>query len=104
MKLKYYYKILLLLFLAFTPFILILLPVDFFDYGQTICLSKLFTEKECYACGITKGIMHLIHFDFENAYAYNMLSFIVFPMLALIWIQWFLKEYKILKSIKSKLK
>lgn len=103
MKLKYYYRIFLLFFLVATPIVLLILPADFFDNGTTICLSKLFTSKECYACGITKGIMHLIHLDFENAFAYNMLSFIVFPLLSLIWVQWFLKEYKIFKLIKLKL-
>lgn len=96
-------KAALLLFIFITPIILLILPVDFFDTGVTICVSKLFTQKECYACGLTRGIMHLIHLDFETAYAYNMLSFIVFPLLGLIWIQWFLKELKIYKILKAAL-
>ena len=103
MKVRYYYKISLLVFLAATPLVLLILPVDFFDHGPTICLSKLVNDKECYACGITRAIMHLIHLDFENAYAYNMLSFIVFPLLGLIWIQWFIKELKIVKAMQRKL-
>lgn len=102
MRYKYYYTIGLLIFIAITPIILLILPATFFDNGQTICISKIFTDKECYACGITRGIMHLIHLDFEEAYAYNMLSFIVFPLLGVIWVQWFLKEYKIYKFIKAK--
>jgi hypothetical protein len=29
---------------------------------------------------MTRAIQHLIHFDFEGAYSYNKLAFIVFPM------------------------
>jgi len=97
---KLHYKKALLIFLIITPFILLILPKDFFDNGSSLCVSKLLTEKECYACGITRGIMHLIHLDFEKAYEYNMLSFIVFPLLGLIWIQWIVKEYKLYKKIK----
>lgn len=104
MTLRYYYKIALLSFIAITPVILLLLPANFFDNGTTICISKLFTENECYACGISRGIMHLIHFEFEDAYAYNMLSFIVFPLLGVIWVQWFIKEYKIMQLLKKAIK
>jgi hypothetical protein len=103
MRNKYNFKILLLVFIAMTPIALILLPADFFDGGKSICISKLFTDKECYACGLTRGIMHLIHLDFETAFAYNMLSFIVLPLLGVIWVQWFLKEYKLLKKLKLKM-
>ncbi len=103
MQKKLRLKAALLLFIFLTPIVLLILPIDFFDTGATICVSKLFTQKECYACGLTRGIMHLIHLDFETAYAYNMLSFIVFPLLGLIWIQWFLKEYKLYKILKAKI-
>lgn len=80
---------------------LLLLPANFFDNGQSICISQILLGKECFACGITRGIMHLIHLDFENAFAYNMLSFIVLPLLVIIWVQWFLKELQLFKLIKK---
>jgi hypothetical protein len=40
----------------------------------------LFHQK-CFACGISRGIQHLIHFDFKAAASYNYLSFIVLPVL-----------------------
>lgn len=100
-KIKYYYHISLVILLIVIPIVLLLLPATYFDSGQSLCLSKLFVEKECYACGMTRAIMHLIHFDFEDAYAYNMLSFIVFPLLCVIWVQWFLKELKICRILKK---
>ena len=38
--------------------------------------------------------MHLIHFDFFEAFEYNMMGFIVFPILAAFWAVLFFKEVK----------
>lgn len=62
-----------------------MLPVDFFDNGNSICLSKTLAGMECYACGMTRAVMHFIHFDFQEAWDYNKLSFIVVPMLIPLW-------------------
>jgi hypothetical protein len=61
---------------------LLILPADYFDHGQPMCLSVLLLNKECYGCGMTRGIQHLIHLDFENAYHFNKLSFVVLPLFA----------------------
>lgn len=61
--------------------ILLYLPADFFDNGKSICLSKVIANRECYACGMTRGIQHLIHLEFETAWNFNKLSFIVFPLI-----------------------
>ena len=70
----------LISFLALLTTVLLILPATFFDSGQSICVSMLLFNKECYGCGMTRAIQHLIHFDFKSAYDYNKLSFIVFPM------------------------
>ena len=75
------------LIIVFAPVVLLLLPVNFFDTGESICLSKVLAGMECYACGMTRAIMHLIHFDFESAWNFNKLSFIVTPMLFPIWLK-----------------
>lgn len=75
------------LVIVIAPLVLILLPVDYFDKGQSICLSKLIAGVECYACGMTRAIMHLIHLDFSGAWEFNKLSFIVFPMLFPLWLK-----------------
>lgn len=59
---------------------LLILPTDHFDEGQSICLSVLLADTRCYACGMTRGIQHLIHGDFEGAWSFNKLTFIVFPL------------------------
>ena len=90
-----------LAFIVLVPVVLLLLPADFFDSGKSVCLSKIFFDVQCYACGLTRGIMHLIHLEFEEAFAYNMLSFIVLPLLMVVWIQWFFKEWKLYKQLKT---
>lgn len=76
-KLQFY---VLTSFLILAGITLLCLPATFFDHGQSICISMLLLNRECYGCGMTRAIQHLIHFDFEGAYSYNKLSFIVFPL------------------------
>jgi hypothetical protein len=59
---------------------LLILPATFFDEGQSICISVLLLDKQCYACGMTRAVQHLIHFDFNAAANYNKLVFIVVPL------------------------
>lgn len=67
-----------LLFLV--PVILWLLPADYFDSGESMCLSVVLANTECYGCGLTRGIQHLMHFEFETAWEYNKLSFLILPL------------------------
>ena len=103
MKNNSYLKIVFISFLILFPFVLLVLPANFFDTGKSICLSQLLAGKECFGCGITRAIMHLIHLEFEEAFAYNMLSFIVLPVLGIIWIQRIIKEWSLYNVIKKKL-
>jgi hypothetical protein len=82
------------------PIVLLILPSDFFDSGQSICLSVLLFKMECYACGMTRACMHLIHFEFVDAYFYNPLAFIVVPLLTLLFILRLNRNLKILFAKK----
>ena len=46
------------------PIVLLFLPATFFDKGESVCLSVQLANMQCYACGMTKAVMHFIHFDF----------------------------------------
>jgi hypothetical protein len=70
--------------------LLILLPADFFDGSTTICLSRVLFDIECYACGMTRACMRIIHLEFREAMDFNLLAFAVMPLLGFIW----LKELK----------
>jgi hypothetical protein len=97
---KYWHYVRITLWIIM-PVILLVLPADFFDQGQSICLSILLLNQECYACGLTRALMHLIHFEFAEAYYFNILAFIVFPLLAYQWALWFWEDWKKLKLIRT---
>lgn len=84
MHLKNKLKIVGFSFLLAISIILLILPSDFFDNGQSICLSVILANRECYACGMTRGIQHLIHFEFAEAYKFNKLSFVVLPLIIFV--------------------
>jgi uncharacterized integral membrane protein len=83
------------------PIVLVLLPVDFFDEGQTLCISVFLLDLECYACGMTRAIHHLIHLEFNEAFEFNRLSFIVLPLLIYVWLTEIIKLFKFSRSKKS---
>lgn len=91
-----------LLFFIVTPIIFLVLPAEFFDTGASICPSKRFFNIECYGCGMTRAVMHLIHFDLESALYFNSLSVIVAPVLAIFWIKWTLSAAKDVGIIQRK--
>jgi hypothetical protein len=77
------------------------MPSDYFDSGETVCLSVRLFNMECYGCGLTRSIMHLIHFEFSDAYYFNPLGFIVFPIIAILSI---LRIYFNIRFLKRSLK
>jgi hypothetical protein len=77
-----------LVFLILAPVVILILPVDYFDYGSTICPSKRFFNVECFGCGMTRAVMHLVHLDFDSAIYYNKASLILAPVLGAFWVFW----------------
>ena len=88
-----------LVILILIPIVLLILPADFFDKGKSICLSVSLFDSECYACGLTRAMQHLIHFDFSIAYEYNKLSIIVFPFLMLSYYKEIRRVFNLVRSI-----
>jgi len=80
------------------PAILLFLPPDTFDEGAPKCVSVIVLGIECYACGMTRAMMYLIHFDFIMAWYFNPLAFFVFPLLAYLWAYWFYKDFKVWRA------
>lgn len=85
-----------LAFLLALPIALWLLPANFFDDGQSVCVSRLLFDVECYACGLTRAVMHLMHFDFAEAFYYNSLVVVVLPLLILLWGIWVRQDLRTL--------
>ena len=94
-------KILVAILFIAVPVTLFILPVDYFDNGQPMCLSVIFLDMECYGCGMTRATMRMMHFDFIGAYKFNPLIIAVFPLLVIIWVKFFFQfvfDTKILKG------
>jgi Protein of unknown function (DUF2752) len=83
-----------LIFYVATPIIFLILPADYFDSGEALCPSKRFFDIECLGCGMTRAVMHLIHFDIDSALYFNALSFVVAPVLAFFWVKWTIQAAK----------
>lgn len=90
-----------MLFWVGVPIILLLLPKDFFDDGPPLCPSMIFLGEECPGCGMTRACMYLIHFDFTEAYFYNALCFVVFPILAFAWARLFWTDWQQWRLIRQ---
>ena len=71
--------------LLLLPAVLFFIPLDWLKEQHSLCLFKNITGHECYGCGITRAIMSAIHFRFTEAFYYNKLFLIVFPVLIFIW-------------------
>ena len=57
------------------------------DDSITLCLFKKLTGHECWGCGMTRAVNSIMRLDFKEAYEYNTMVFIVFPMLVVFFIQ-----------------
>ncbi len=78
------------------PVALFILPKDFFNEGPSISVFAWFgVEDFVYSTGMTRAVMHLLHFDYETAAEFNKLSFIVLPILIIGWLKLLLKEFNI---------
>lgn len=69
------------------PIILLLLPANFFDSGDSICISQRLLGLECPGCGITRAIQHFIHGNFAIAWQFNKLVVLVAPLLITLWLK-----------------
>lgn len=95
------FKIIYLSGMLVLPFVLLFLPADFFDSGESVCVSQVLFEQSCYGCGMTRAIQHLLHLEFDKAGEFNKLSFIVLPLLGTVWGQEIRKAFKSFRQKKS---
>jgi hypothetical protein len=83
------------------PIILVSLPASFFDKGQSLCLSVLLLDQQCFACGLTRAVQHLVHFEFQAAWQFNKLVVLVFPILTIVWGRWVYEAWKKLRNASA---
>jgi hypothetical protein len=79
------------------PVVLFLLPKDYFNEGPSISVFAWFgVEDLMYSTGMTRAVMHLLHLDFRTAAEFNKISFIVLPILIVVWVKLLLKQFDII--------
>ena len=86
-----------------TPLLLFFIPIEWLQGEHSICLIKNIFGVECWGCGITRAIVSTVQFEFTEAYRYNKLIVVVFPLLVYIWSESVIKVYKniVLPKIKK---
>jgi hypothetical protein len=83
------------------PVVLWILPAGSFDHtGVELCPSKFLFKVECFGCGMTRAVMHLHHFDWQEAVYYNYLVLVVYPILVFFWCRFMLQAIRGLSSAK----
>lgn len=91
-----YIKIVGLLIL---PILLFFVPIDWLNKQHTVCLFKNIFGVECWGCGITRAVISAVQFHLEEAFFYNKMIVIVFPLLIYEWIKivkgLFIKLFKV---------
>jgi len=84
--------------LLLSPFVLWLLPADFFNDGNGLsCPSVMLLDMECLGCGMTRAVMHLHHFDLTEAIYYNAAVVVIYPFLVWLWQHWVRAELRFLE-------
>jgi len=84
----------LLLVLLSLPLALAALPLSFFESAPSLCLVKNVLHLPCPGCGMTRALACVFHGRFLDAFHYNPMVGLVFPLLSLIWIKTVLREWR----------
>lgn len=68
--------------------------------GQSICIVKCLTGHDCPGCGIARAVWSVLHFKFIQAWNFNHLIIVVFPLLVYVWCKtvYKLANFKILNK------
>src|SRR5258706_12113468 len=76
--------------LLFTVWLLVPLLIFQINYYSgnahfTFCLFKNITGRDCYGCGVLRGISACLHLDFSAAYRLNHLNLLTIPLLTFLY-------------------
>ncbi|MBR4952718.1 MAG: DUF2752 domain-containing protein [Alistipes sp.] len=86
--------------LILLPFFLYVVPTEGIYNGESLCLIKRCFGVECWGCGITRAIFSVLYGNFAEAWCYNRLIVIVFPLLLWLWGKEIYKTIRLLRAKK----
>ena len=98
MNRQYFYSQIRFAGILILPVLLFFVPVDWLDKQHTVCLFKNIFGIECWGCGITRAVLSAVQLDFANAFHYNKLIVIVFPILVYVWGKLVVKKWRELRN------
>lgn len=90
------FRILELTGIFLIPVLFFVVPLDWVKEQHSVCLFKMVTGNECIGCGMTRAVLSVFHFRFEDAIMFNKLVIIVFPLLVFIWAKTIFKLQKLI--------
>jgi hypothetical protein len=72
-----------LLFVFWLLVPLLIYQIDYYSTNGhfTFCLFKNITGRDCYGCGVLRGISACLHLNFPAAYRLNRLNLLTIPLL-----------------------
>jgi hypothetical protein len=70
------------------------IPKNYLGDTYPICLYRIIFNQNCWGCGTTRAIWSIIHFNFNQAFEYNKLIIITFPLLTGCITSWIVKKSK----------
>lgn len=79
--------VILIIGMIIGPIVLMIIPYDTFDNGESICPSRLLFDTDCPGCGTTRATMRIFHFRFAEAWQFNRLSFLTIPFLGFFYLR-----------------
>jgi len=76
-----------LLFACWLLVPLLIFQIDYYSANGdfTFCLIKNITGRNCYGCGVLRGISACLHLNFPEAYRLNHLNLLTIPLLTLLY-------------------
>lgn len=87
-------RVLFVVTLTSVPVLLLVLPASYFDKGESICISRLLFDQECYGCGITRAVQHMLHGEVRTAFALHPASVVVTPIGIVLWFKYWILNLK----------
>lgn len=87
--------------LVFFAYLIWQLDYSQLETNRTLCVFHAITGKNCYGCGLLKGVAACMHLDFLKAWQLNHLNVITIPLISYIAFNEILLKDGILPIIKN---
>ena len=80
-------NIIKIIFLVGIPILFLVMPTSFFENKRSLCIFKNLFGINCPACGSTRAVSCLAHFNFQKALEYNKLIVVTLRLISYFWIK-----------------